>query len=178
MTFGGVSSRIAKWIWKCKVPLKIRVFLWQIFQNRIPTAQQLRARDWKGSERCVMCRLNEDIDHLLFTCPLASFVWALASEALGWQGFPRSLEDLMCNWISRKFGVGRQLGLACFASIAWAIWNVRNRMCIQHAFPNNSFDVVYLALSFIQKWCILMRRSVKAMVESMVKKMQELVGGF
>jgi hypothetical protein len=101
------------------VSLKIRVFLWEIFQNRIPTAQQLRARDWKGSERCVLCGLNEDIDHLLFTCPLASFVWALASEALGWQGFPRSLEDLMCNWISRKFGMGRQLGLACFACIAW-----------------------------------------------------------
>jgi hypothetical protein len=50
-------------------------------------------------------------------------------------------------------------------------------MCIQHAFPNNSFDVVYLALSFIQKWRILMRRSEKAMVESMVKKMQEFVGG-
>jgi hypothetical protein len=104
----------------------------------------------------VLCGLNENIDHLLFTCPLASFVWALASEALRWQGCLGSLEDLMCNWISKKFGVGRQLGLACFSSIAWAIWNIRNRMCIHHAFPNNSFDIVYLALSFIQKWRVVM----------------------
>jgi hypothetical protein len=55
----------------------------------------------------VLCGLNENIDHLLFTYPLASFVWALASEALRWQGCPGSLEDLMCNWISKKFGVGR-----------------------------------------------------------------------
>jgi hypothetical protein len=28
---GGVSSGLAKRIWKCKLPLKIRIFLWQVF---------------------------------------------------------------------------------------------------------------------------------------------------
>jgi type III secretory pathway component EscR len=84
----------------------------------------------------------------------------------------------MNNWISRKFGVGRQLGLACFASIAWAIWLIRNKICIQHIFPNNSLDVVYLALSFIQKWHILMKSPEKAKAESMVEKMQECVRKF
>jgi hypothetical protein len=90
----------------------------------------LCARNWKGSERCVLCGTNEDIDHLLFNSPLASFAWAFPSEALGWQGAPRSLEDMMCNWTPRKFGVGRQLGLACFASVAWAVWHIRNNFCI------------------------------------------------
>jgi hypothetical protein len=156
MTSGGVGSSTAKRIWKCKVPLKIKVFLWQVFQNRILIAQQLCARNWTGSERSVLCGTNEDIDHLLFNSPLASFAWAFASEALGWQGAPRSLEDMMCNWTPRIFRVGRQLGLACFASVAWVVWHIRNKFCIQHVFPNNYLDVVYLALSFIQKWCILM----------------------
>jgi type III secretory pathway component EscR len=80
----------------------------------------------------------------------------------------------MNNWISRKFGVGRQLGLACFASIAWATWLIRNKICIQHIFPNNSLDVVYLTLSFTQKWCILMKSPEKAKVE----KMQECAKKF
>jgi hypothetical protein len=33
LTTGGVNSRMAKKIWKSKIPLKIRVFLWQVFEN-------------------------------------------------------------------------------------------------------------------------------------------------
>jgi hypothetical protein len=45
LTSGGVNSSTAKRIWKYRVPLKIRVFLWQVFQNRILTTQQLCARN-------------------------------------------------------------------------------------------------------------------------------------
>jgi hypothetical protein len=51
-------------------------------------------------------------------------------------------------------------------------------MCIQHVFPNKSLDVVYLALSFMQKWCVLMQSSERILVESMIKKMQEKAGRF
>jgi hypothetical protein len=35
LTSGGTSYHKAKKIWKCKIPLKIRIFLWQVFHNRI-----------------------------------------------------------------------------------------------------------------------------------------------
>jgi hypothetical protein len=35
MTTGGMDSKMTSRIWKCKIPLKIRVFLWQAFQNRV-----------------------------------------------------------------------------------------------------------------------------------------------
>jgi hypothetical protein len=31
-----------KWIWKAKVPLKIKIFLWQLFQNAILTRDNLK----------------------------------------------------------------------------------------------------------------------------------------
>jgi hypothetical protein len=31
-----------KWIWKAKIPLKIKVFLWQLFQNVIPIRDNLK----------------------------------------------------------------------------------------------------------------------------------------
>jgi hypothetical protein len=76
------SNRLARKIWKCKVPLKIMIFMLQTFQNRIQIAQQLKARNWKGSALCVLCGQEEDVEHLLFKCPLAEFVWAFASETL------------------------------------------------------------------------------------------------
>jgi hypothetical protein len=45
LTTGVVSLKVSKMIWKCRTPLKIRVFLWQVFQNRLQTVQQLKARN-------------------------------------------------------------------------------------------------------------------------------------
>jgi hypothetical protein len=84
LTNGGIDSKLTQKIWKCKVPMKIKVFLWQIFQDRLQTVIQLKEREWKDSEHCVLCGENEDVDHLLFTCLLAAFVWIFIKEALGW----------------------------------------------------------------------------------------------
>jgi hypothetical protein len=74
---------MAKKIWKCMLPLKIRIFLLQIIQDRLQAAQQLKPRKWKGSEHFVMSGQKEDINHLFFRCPLDEFIWAFMGEALG-----------------------------------------------------------------------------------------------
>jgi hypothetical protein len=72
-----------------------------------------------GGERCVLCGLPEDIDHLIFKCSMAKFVWSFLGEALGWHGYPRRMDDLISNWLPGGFNVGYQNGLACFARVAW-----------------------------------------------------------
>jgi hypothetical protein len=49
-------------------------------------AHQLCAKNWKGKEQCALCGADEDIDHLVFSCPMANFVWTIISEALGGKG--------------------------------------------------------------------------------------------
>jgi hypothetical protein len=83
LTDGGVTSRLARKLWKCNIPLKIKVLLWQAFQNRLQTGQ-LKERNWKSDGLCALCGAREDVDHLLFKCPLAEFLWAFVSEALAW----------------------------------------------------------------------------------------------
>jgi len=51
----GVASKMAGYIWKAKLPLKIKVFLWQIFNNKLLVAQSLIKRGWKGSRGCCVC---------------------------------------------------------------------------------------------------------------------------
>jgi hypothetical protein len=35
LTDRGMPSRVAGLIWKCKIPLKIKFFLWQVFHNKL-----------------------------------------------------------------------------------------------------------------------------------------------
>jgi hypothetical protein len=35
LTDRGMPSRVACLIWKCKIPLKIKFFLWQVFHNKL-----------------------------------------------------------------------------------------------------------------------------------------------
>jgi hypothetical protein len=71
---------------------------------------------------------------------------------LGWNGYLRSLNELLSIWFPTRFGVGYRTGLVCFARVAWAIWNTRNKFCIRRIFPNKPIDVVLFGVSFIQKW--------------------------
>jgi hypothetical protein len=44
LTDMGVSSRVSGILWKCKVSLKIKFFLWQVFNNKLQVAQCLVKR--------------------------------------------------------------------------------------------------------------------------------------
>ena len=55
LTDCGVASKMASYIWKAKLPVKIKVFLWQIFNNKLQVAQSLIKRGGKaaGAAVCV-----------------------------------------------------------------------------------------------------------------------------
>ena len=42
-------------IWKAKLPLKIKVFLWQLLHDKLQSAVQLKRRNWTGEVNCVLC---------------------------------------------------------------------------------------------------------------------------
>mgnify|MGYP005837553273 CR=1 FL=1 len=58
-------------IWKIKVPLKIKVFMWFVHKGVILSKDNLAKRKWEGSKRCCLCDQDETIEHLFITCPLA-----------------------------------------------------------------------------------------------------------
>ena len=72
-----------KWIWKTSIPLKIKIFLWQLFQNDVLTRDNLRKRKWPGNPVCSFCTNMETANHLFFTCPLARTIWG-GPGTYGW----------------------------------------------------------------------------------------------
>jgi hypothetical protein len=73
LTDRGVTSKVVGYIWKCKDPLKIQFFLWQIFNNKLQVGQSLTKRRWHGSGNCCICGCPETVDHILSRCFLAKY---------------------------------------------------------------------------------------------------------
>jgi hypothetical protein len=62
-------------IWKLKLALKIKVFLWYLYKGVILTKDNLARRRWQGDSQCCFCSSEETIQPLLFDYHFARFVW-------------------------------------------------------------------------------------------------------
>lgn len=54
MFFPGMHNIWMQGVWKAKLPLKIKIFLWQVCNNKVQSAEQLRKRNWPGDLDCKM----------------------------------------------------------------------------------------------------------------------------
>ena len=80
----GVINKRMERLWKSKLPLKLKIFMWLAIQGRIQTGVALKQKNWKGDVNCNLCASPETVNHVLFQCVMARFVWASFKEALGW----------------------------------------------------------------------------------------------
>jgi hypothetical protein len=64
-----------KRIWKARLPLKIKIFLWQLNYDAILTRENMRKRNWPGCPNCSFCDNVEMAKHLFFSCGVAKVVW-------------------------------------------------------------------------------------------------------
>ena len=49
-------------LWEIKLPLKIRIFLWQWVRGRLPSGTEVLKRHGLGSELCPLCAVPESMD--------------------------------------------------------------------------------------------------------------------
>jgi hypothetical protein len=80
--------------------------------------------------------------------------------------------EFSSDWLQGKGPLPARLLMFIFAGFAWALWMTRNKMAIEKSFPKTPTDVIYLALSLMQKWSILLKeedkRSVMQVKESLL----------
>ena len=71
-----------KMIWKLKMPLKIKIFMWYLFKRVVLTKDNIARRNWNGSLRC-FCMKNENIQHLFMDCHYTKFIWRAMQYSFG-----------------------------------------------------------------------------------------------
>ena len=64
-------------LWKLDVPSKVKIFLWRLAQQSIPTADVLHHRNMSTVDSCGLCGATDSWQHSLLHCHVACSVWAL-----------------------------------------------------------------------------------------------------
>jgi hypothetical protein len=144
-------DRSFKHLWKSRIPLKIKIWLWLIWHNAIATKDNLLKRNWVGSASCQFCQENETISHLFFECVAAKFVWSSVATALGAPDRPGSFTQFFW-WLPRIIPASRNVQIAGLAAICWAIWKLRNRSCFDHKLINNPNELISFATVLMNYW--------------------------
>jgi len=112
-------------LWKLKIPLRVKIFLWFLNRGVILTRYNLARRNWHGSKTCVFCQHDESIKHLFFECKFARAVWAIVQVASNLYP-PRSARNMFGNWLR---GIDKQFSahiLVGAAALCWTMWLTRN----------------------------------------------------
>lgn len=120
-------------LWKAKVEGKIKFFGWLLSQNRLPTADRLRARGCEHNDTCSLCdQTIETAAHLICGCPFAKEVWQKITTMLPNIQLQATLPFTSIATWWRSFAYGQQKKAAAALYFAWNIWNERNRRIFQN----------------------------------------------
>ena len=137
----GHTRFLHKYLWKLKVPLKIKIFMWFMYRKVLLTKDNLARRNWTGCTKCVFCQQEETVEHLFITCNFAKHIWRLVHFTFSIHP-PTSITNLFGNWlfgIDSKTKANIRIGVRAFL---WAIWNCRNDVVFNNTGVGHFLQVV------------------------------------
>jgi hypothetical protein len=101
-----VVDAVAASIWHKDIPLKVVLFVWRLFRDRLPTRSNLFRRNVIDidAQSCVGgCGLVETSTHLFFHCNFFASVWNFILQWLG-------ITSAFCQDVALHFAQFRSLG--------------------------------------------------------------------
>lgn len=154
------NIRVSPVIWRTKVPLKIKIFMWYLQKGVVLTKDNLIRRNWSGNASCAFCVKTETIQHLFFECHHAKFLWRLCHIALGILP-PRGVSDMFGGWVQQG-GSTNSLFLLGAAGFCWALWLHRNDVVFEKSRPKSFLQVLFRGIHWIRYWAKLQQNEDQA----------------
>ncbi|XP_030930993.1 uncharacterized protein LOC115956857 [Quercus lobata] len=118
------QSLFWKRVWKLQIPNKIKVFLWRVCSNALPTLENLKRRKILDDAKFKAClAAEEDTLHAIWSCEKLQHIWF---PCFSWvQTEHPQIPDVqeLISWVGQWIDK-----LELFAVVAWFIWNHRNRL--------------------------------------------------
>ncbi len=138
-----------KCIWKLKMPLKIKIFMWYLLKGVVLTKDNLARRNWNSSLRCSFCLKNKSIQHLFFDCHVAKFLWRAVQFSFGFN-LPVSVSHIFDGWFLEVDKKMSKLILVGASAICWAIWLSRNNIVFDKSPSFSYMQVIFRATHWLQ----------------------------
>jgi hypothetical protein len=76
------TSKMWNLLWSVRVPPKMKIILWRMAHDCLPTGVQLKGRHIYNSDICFFCGRKETLEHAMFMCQHASAVWHTLKDVL------------------------------------------------------------------------------------------------
>lgn len=126
----GLISSTYKNLWKIRAPMKVRIFIWLMLDDKILTQQVMHYRGWPVPTGCHLCAADiiESRDHLMWDCPYASSFWVGLMAQCNIPNNGNS--NILALWIrinSAQTQTRRHEWRVAWAARAWTLWRERNR---------------------------------------------------
>jgi len=137
-----ISEDFKHFLWLKVVLLKVNIFVWRLFLNRLATKDNLHKRNVLATNNVAnsaLCGKEEEMDHLFFQCDHYGRLWLLI---LNWFYIATALPgDLYthANQICALRGLSKNSRTAfsiIWISILFVIWKDRNRRIFQNHFDH------------------------------------------
>jgi hypothetical protein len=104
-------------------------------------------------------------------------MWASLQEALGWGRSPESFEDFFDHWLPLGCP-GYNFKIFLLGVVLWVLWNVRNKLHIEGVAPKTPSNILYMMLSLLQRWSVLLRRPEKLKMDDLSTRVWDLLKRF
>lgn len=184
--FSGSGGEVSwHFIWKLKIPHKIKLFLWKVHLSILPTSLFLLARgiitDSEGI--CAFCRRDlESIEHLFFHCHFSRILWS--DIFAWWKVYPvqhgmlhlSDLWKLSNNFSSKSLKSAWRIMVS---ATMWILWLARNQ-CVFDSKNVDSKNLLCLAKFHALEWCqiqnILHKKSIHRWNSNPVSAISEAEG--
>jgi hypothetical protein len=122
-------------LWNIKIPSKLKVFLWRLARDSLPTADLLHHRHMAQQSSCAICGDEDSWRHSLVNCNMARCVWALA---------PPDIIDLVGNirephargWLAAVFEALPHEERTRVVVTLWAIWHAKRKAVYEGMFQS------------------------------------------
>ncbi|GJV26853.1 RNA-directed DNA polymerase, eukaryota, reverse transcriptase zinc-binding domain protein [Tanacetum coccineum] len=148
--------------WIKSVPIKINVFAWKVYLDRLPTRSNLTSRGVAVSSlSCPICNVaHEDTAHLLFSCRLATDVVRLVCRWWNLVWLPLNSYPDWLNWFkSLRLGSKiKEVLEGVFYVTWWHLWSFRNQLLFAPQKPRKDYifdDIVMRSFT----WCLARGKS-------------------
>lgn len=113
-----------KWLWNLNMPPKVRLFLWKLCLNGIPTKSCLIEKGFNTNPACYLCgETEESATHMFLECNWAKWGWFLSPLGFNSQFKERRL---IGDWLMERARKESRDTLNIIASVLWSIWATRN----------------------------------------------------
>ncbi|KAK1277454.1 hypothetical protein QJS04_geneDACA016871 [Acorus gramineus] len=164
-------------IWKPKIPLKVHIFLWKMYQERLLT--KVYRGKWASVEgsTCSLCEAGEEtLIHLFLECTVGRELWRRLKELTGMEDNNLTLNAL---WEAGKKlrrkedrSAAGKISQSFIPVVSWTIWLARNHRIFRgsRVYMENLWESV---LNYIKTWGIVCAGASRVMYIGRKIKIEE-----